>query len=110
MVMANVTIVSAMRDSLPELPAFMTRFYALDYPPAQLRLIVVEGDSVDGTPAALREWADKEKRLRVVTCNMGRPHYGSVIDDDRFRVLGTVFNAGMDAVDTRWSSHVMLGF
>lgn len=107
MVMANVTIVSAMRDSLPELPAFMTRFYALDYPPAQLRLIVVEGDSVDGTPAALREWADKEKRLRVVTCNMGRPHYGSVIDDDRFRVLGTVFNAGMDAVDTRWSSHVM---
>jgi len=107
MVMANVTIVSSMRDSLPGLRAFMSRFYALAYPPAQLRLIVVEGDSVDGTPQALREWADKEKRLRVATCNTGAPHYGSVIDADRFRVLATVFNAGMDAVDLAWSSHVM---
>lgn len=96
-----------MRDSLAGLQAFMSRFYALDYPPAQLRLIVVEGDSMDGTPQALREWADKEKRLRVVTCATGAPHYGSVIDADRFRVLATVFNAGMDAVDLAWSSHVM---
>lgn len=107
MILANVTIVSAMRDSLSGLQAFMTRFYALDYPPAQVRLIVVEGDSTDGTPQALREWADKEKRLRVVTCDTGAPHYGSVIDSDRFRVLATVFNAGLDAVDLRWSSHVL---
>ena len=105
--MANVTIVSAMRNSLAELPAFMTRFEMLAHPPACLRLIVVEGDSVDGTLPALREWADKEKRLTVVVCNTGRPHYGSVIDVDRFRVLASVFNAGLDAVDLAWTAHVM---
>lgn len=105
--MANVTIVSAMRDSLGELPAFMTRFETLAHPPASLRLIVVEGDSVDGTLPALREWADKEKRLTVVVCNTGRPHYGSVIDVDRFLVLAAVFNAGLETVDLAWSDYVL---
>lgn len=106
-VRANVSIVSAMRDSVAGLSAFRSRFNALDYPPAQLRLIVVEGDSGDGTPQALREWAAQERRLTVITCNTGRPHYGSVVDVERFRVLATVFNAGMEAVDLAWSSHVM---
>lgn len=105
--MVNVTIVSAMRNSIAGLHAFMRRFWGLDYPPERLRLIVVEGDSGDGTPQALREWTDKEKRLTVITCNTGRPHYGSVVDGDRFQVLATVFNAGMEAVDLAWSSHVM---
>ena len=103
----HVTIVSPMRDSLPMLNAFMTHFECLDHPPAALRLIVVEGDSVDGTPQALRAWADQEKRLRVVTCDLGAPKYGSIVSLDRFRVLATVFNAGLDAVDLAWSDYVM---
>jgi hypothetical protein len=30
-----------------------------------------------------------------------------VVDADRFRVLATVFNAGLNTVDLAWSSHVM---
>ena len=69
----HVTIVSPMRDALAGLRRYMTRFERLDHPPVALRLLIVEGDSVDGTPQALREWADKEKRMRVVTCDTGAP-------------------------------------
>ena len=104
----HVTIVAPMRDALPGLFGFMARFEALAHPSAALRLIVVEGDSTDGTAAAVKEWADKEKRLSVVMCNLGAPKYGSVIDPNRFRVLATVFNAGLDAVDLAWSDYVLV--
>ena len=103
----HVTIVSPMRDALAGLRRYMTRFERLDHPPVALRLLIVEGDSVDGTPQALREWADKEKRMRVVTCDTGAPRYGSIVDLDRFRVLATVFNAGLNEVDLNWSDCVL---
>lgn len=104
---ANVTIVSPMRDFADGLPAYRQRVAHLDHPVDNLRFVVVEGDSTDNTRAALLAWASYEWRLDVVGCDTGQPRYGSIIDAARFRVLAQVFNAGLDAVDLAWSSHVL---
>lgn len=103
----RVTIVSPMRDGAAGLPSFRARFEALDYPPAALRLVVVEGDSVDGTFVALLKWAAAEPRLTVIKSTTGLPRFGSVIDPVRFRALAQVFNAGLEAVDLTWSTHAL---
>ena len=104
---ANVTIVSPMRDFADGLPAYRQRVTHLDHPADSLRFVVVEGDSTDNTRAALLAWASYEWRLDVAGCDTGQPRYGSIIDAARFRVLAQVFNAGLDAVDLAWSSHVL---
>jgi len=68
----------------------------------------VEGDSVDGTGQVLADWQARDSRVTLVTCNTGKPRYGSVINADRFAVLAQVFNAGLAAVDLEWSTHVLM--
>ena len=104
---ANVTIVSPMRDFADGLPEYRQRLARLDYSADALRFIVVEGDSVDGTKAALAAWEEVEWRLAVIRCETGLPKFGSIVDVERFRLLARVFNAGLDAVDLGWSSHVL---
>jgi glycosyltransferase involved in cell wall biosynthesis len=103
----NVTIVSPFRDSVTKIPAYLQRLESLDYPIAQLEYVFVEGDSTDHTEALLNQWAEWAGNVQLVTCNTGKPHYGSVVDAERFRVLATVFNAGLDAVDLDWSDYVL---
>ncbi len=45
--------------------------------------------------------------MQLVTCNTGKPRYGSVVDAERFKTLATVFNAGLDRVDVDWSDYVL---
>lgn len=89
------------------LDAYRQRVEALEHPREQLRVVVVEGDSVDGTWTRLWEWAAQDHRVTVVKCDTGRPHYGSVVHAERFAILAQVFNAGLDAVDTEWSDYVL---
>ena len=96
-----------MRDFADGLPEYRQRLARLDYPADALRFIVVEGDSVDETKAALAAWAEDEERLTVIRCETGLPKFGSIVDVERFRLLARVFNAGLDAVDLGWSSHVL---
>lgn len=104
----HVTIVTPLRDAAAVLFEYTDRIDRLDYPLADLRLVFVEGDSADSTVELLeRLWGD-DPRATIVTCDTGSPKYGSVVNHDRFRVLATVFNAGLAVVDLVWSDYVLV--
>lgn len=106
--MSHVTIVTPLRDAAGVLYEYTERIDALHYPMTDLRLVFVEGDSGDGTAEMLELlWGD-DPRATMVTCHTGSPKYGSIVHPDRFRVLATVFNAGLAAVDLEWSDYVLL--
>lgn len=105
--MANVTIVTPMRDSAAKMSAYIGRVNALEHDPAGLRVIVVEGDSVDDTWQRLQCWAANDSRVTVLKCDTMQPRFGSVVSPLRFWILATTFNAGLEAVDLDWSSHVL---
>jgi glycosyltransferase involved in cell wall biosynthesis len=104
---ANVTICAPFRDSRRTISRFITCVGALDYPPQHLRVIAVEGDSADGTPSVLEAWARRYGNLTLLTCDTGKPKYGSVVNAERFATLAQVFNTALDAVDLAWSNYVL---
>ena len=103
----NVTVVTPWRQREDEVLRYEERFEALDYPAHRLRFVMVEGDSTDGTRARLESWAGLDDRLTVLRCDLGKPYYPSVVNPERFWVLGTVFNAGLDAVNYGWADYVL---
>ncbi len=106
--MYNVTILTPCRDASSQLDGYRRRIETLEHPYADLRVVMVEGDSVDDTWVELVAWAMLDSRVRVVQCDMGKPRYGSVVNAERFQILATVFNAGLAAVDLAWSTHVLM--
>jgi hypothetical protein len=108
MVEANVTIVTYMRDCEWRVREFEGRVNSLEYPAERLRVIVVEGDSVDGTYGELLEWWERDSRVEVIKRDMGVPRYGSVVDAGRFRVMSELNRIGLDAVDLEWSDYVLI--
>lgn len=103
----RVSIVSPFRDSEAGLPAYKNRINLLDYPPELLRLVCVEGDSIDHTYSILYGWASEDRRVSLVKCQTNHSRYPSLVSKERFAHLAAVFNAGLDAVDTKWSDYVM---
>lgn len=103
----NVTIVTPCRDAERMIADYRLRVEALAHAPDKLRVVMVEGDSVDRTWPRLWEWAAQDDRVTVVKRDTGKPRYGSVVHPERFEILATVFNAGLDAVDTEWSDYVL---
>lgn len=103
----NVTVVTPWRDGMRQMSRYMDRVHALDWPRDNLRVVHVEGDSTDGTYHALKWWADSDSRQSVVTCNTGKPRYPSIVNAERFQILATVFNAGIDAVDYEWTDYAL---
>lgn len=104
----NVTILTPIRDAAHLVDAYRERVESLTHPYADLRVLLVEGDSADNTAARCWEWAAQDGRVTVVTCNTGKPRYASIVNADRFALLAQVFNAGLDAVDLDWSTHVLM--
>jgi len=100
----NVTIVTPVRDAESYLKVYRTLLRQLDWDPDALRVILVEGDSIDNTVDCLRGWAD----ITLLRCHMGTPKHGSIVNAERFRTLATVFNTGLDAVDLDWSDYVLV--
>lgn len=103
--MTNVTIVSAFRNS--DVLSYRERIEALRIPVTQLRLVCVEGDSTDDTLGHLQAWAFERRDMVIVKRDLGKPHYGSIVHPERFEILATVFNAGLNAVDLTWTDYVM---
>jgi hypothetical protein len=101
-----VTIVTPCRDAA--IKAYRRRVEQLEYPADALRVVVVEGDSVDDTWARVCAWADADPRVTAVKHDTGKPRFGSVVSAERFRLLAEVFNAGLDAVDTTWSDYALM--
>lgn len=79
----------------------------LDWPVERLRMAVCEGDSVDGTWAALQAWAAVDRRVSLIQHHTGQQRYGSIVDANRFRNLARVFNAALEIVDLSWSDYVL---
>ena len=105
----NVTIITPFRDEMKRIWQYMDRIARIEWPPACLRVVAVEGDSVDATWSALQEWRDEEgPDVTLVKCDTGRRRYGSVVNAERFQILATVFNAGLDAVDYEWSDWILM--
>jgi hypothetical protein len=104
----NVTIVSPFRDAgAAGVAAYRERVERLTLPGGRLVVVAVEGDSVDDTRAALLGWQAAAGWVHVVRCDTGRPRYPSVVNAERFEILAQVFNAGLEAVDCRWSDYVL---
>ena len=103
----HVTIVSPFRDSENIITHYRNQINQLDYPADDIRIIVVEGDSVDHTYSVLYGWALEDRRVTMVKCTTNAPKWPSIVSKERFAHLSVVFNAGLDAVDTKWSDYVL---
>lgn len=103
----NVTICSPFRDSATGIAEYVRQLRLLDYDPAYLHYLCVEGDSKDDTWDELNEWWKRDARVDLVKCDTGKPKHGSYVDAERFATLATVFNAALDAVDYGWSDYVL---
>jgi glycosyltransferase involved in cell wall biosynthesis len=110
--MPHVTVVTPMRNAERYLIDYSRRIDELEHPKDQLRVVVVEGDSVDATVSMVTAWAEQMRgqpmQVSVVKCDTGKPHYGSVVNGERFWTLATVFNAGLEAVDMDWTDYVLV--
>lgn len=109
--MPNVVIVSPFRDNADQIDGYIERIEWLDWPRNHLRVICVEGDSLDGTREKLLAWAIKEKYVSYRRCDVGVPKYESGITAPRFQVLATVFNVGLEAairLHGDWASYILV--
>lgn len=105
----HVTICSPFRDSASLIDSYMDRLLRMQLAsiPVECRRVFVEGDSVDNTWQHLKIWANDDKRVTLIKCDTHTPHFGSVVNPQRFRTLATVFNAALDAVDLEWTDYVL---
>lgn len=103
----NVTVVTPWRQHAGAVLAYEAQFNQLDYPEDLLRFVFVENDSTDGTHELLLSWAQLDERISLSKQDMGEPLYPSIVNADRFRILGTVFNWALDLVDYEWTDYVL---
>lgn len=105
----NITICSPFRDSAGVIEQYFSQLYRLrtDDPPIRLRMVFVEGDSVDGTWSALVDVQKEDPRITLTRCHTGKPKHGSIVNAERFATLATVFNAALGNVDLAWSDYVL---
>jgi hypothetical protein len=104
----RVTIVAPFRSCADRVGPFRERVEALDYDRECVRVVCVEGDSTDDTWAQLQRWARQDCRVKALAYDTGKPHYGSVVNAERFALLADVFNVGMACVDRQWSDYALM--
>lgn len=100
----NIVIGSAWRSSEHNVSRYLDQVFALqallepyDH---NVRVIGVEGDSVDGTLQALQRGAEKRLiDLQVKKFDQHTPHWGSTTDPRRMKALSEIANTIFDMVD-----------
>ena len=112
----NVTIVVPFRDNVAEAMRMYNQVYELNYPGDNLRMVCVEGDSIDDTPDILRRisegegWADWMDKFTFIKFDLDVPKFPSQINPIRFKALAQTFNRGLDeAMVDDWTDFVFLG-
>ena len=103
----NVTIVTPWRQHADDVLRYEQRIASMDYPPEQLRMAFLENDSTDGTYGLLKSWAGLDHRITLEKRDTHGTLYGSIVNADRFRIMGTVFNWALDLVDYEWTDYVL---
>jgi hypothetical protein len=97
----NIVVGSAFRNSAYRLRGYFDRVLALARhagPEHTVTVIAAEGDSTDGTRAALCGWRSPQVSLHIVPCDHGGRWFGSTEEKDRMVALSSVGNAIFDAV------------
>jgi hypothetical protein len=96
----HAALLSYFRDSTGYLPRYFAQAAdlrtALESRGHTLTLVLVEGDSTDGTWTALQAQAPAGSDLSQ--CHHGGPKHGSVVSADRFRQLAQVGNHGLSRI------------
>ena len=95
--MSSIAIVSLFRDRGGMVPRYIKQIESLQLD-EKPHVVCVEGDSVDDTGELLDAWAETNNRVHVVHHDLGLPLYGSTVHPERFLILSTVANVGLDYV------------
>lgn len=98
--MTSLTILSIMRNSKGYLDRYFQQIASLTKQFSMVQIIIVEGDSDDGTKQQLQNVALNSEfwQLSVITLDMHTPHYGSISHPDRWHNLETCWNKCMDVL------------
>ena len=97
--MTSVAIVSLFRDRAGMVPRYIRQIESLELD-ERPHVVCIEGDSVDNTGELLDVWSETNDRVHVVHRDLGLPLYGSTVNPERFLILSTVANIGLDYVAT----------
>lgn len=103
----NVTVVTPIRGAAGHpLSALIERLTGLTHD--NLRFIAVEGDSADDTLDELERWTIKIKNLYIVKHDTGKPRFGHVVSQERFKHLAGIINAGVEAaIASDWPDYIL---
>lgn len=89
----NIVVGSAFRNCAPAITRYFKRIDALqEHAQQPVRVVAVEGDSVDRTRELLADYT-RYFDLEIITCNHGGRKFGSTEDEDRLVALSKVGNA-----------------
>ncbi len=110
--MANLSIVTPIRDAGGRVKAYRERVESLEWD-GEVEVVLVEGDSEDGTREYLQGWAEEDEyhgrvRATLIRHDVGVPKFGSVVDAERFRILSGVINKGLDMSAPLWADWVLV--
>jgi len=64
--MPMVSVVIPMRNEVESIGALLDGVLAQDYPPERLEVLVIDGDSNDGSVAVIEGYAVRDARVRLV--------------------------------------------
>jgi Cryptococcal mannosyltransferase 1 len=98
----NIVVVSAFRNARRLIRPFAQQVRALWQlrQPDRVRLVAVEGDSLDDTPERLKDiFLECVPEWKITKCDHGQPQFGSVESAVRFAALSLVVNAGLEQVE-----------
>lgn len=102
----NVHIVSLFRNMSKHIERYVETVTAFDW--QNWRVVAVTGDNNDDTLDRLRDWESHDKRVDVIELNLGKPYYSSCVHPERFEILGTSADAGLQLVnDQHWADYVL---
>lgn len=106
--MSRVTILTPIRDGSHHFGGYCDRLAKLDWPAADLRMVLVEDDHLDDTANLVRSWLRDEPRARSIYVPSYVPKFPSIVHAERFAILSRAFNAGIEAIDLAWSDYMLM--
>lgn len=83
----KVAIFSLMRNRASKIQEYRDRVNSFNY--KNISINVCEGDSDDETYSMLKHWEAEDPRVKIFKLDLNKPFFGSVVDPERFFILGT---------------------
>ena len=102
----NVQIVSLFRNMGQHVERYVEKVTGLDW--QNWRVMAVTGDNDDDTLERLRDWEAHDQRVDVIELNLNKPYYPSCVHPERFYILGTSADEGLQLIaDQHWADYVL---